>query len=90
MNMIEKVKEIFDSGKEEILDIINIEDKYQIAKVKTNDKMIWYFPFIEGKKCFYNFGVHTIEEALISVIAEDRKCDNYINSCLKLLNIVSR
>ena len=87
MNIIEKVKERFNSGKEEILDIINIENKYQIAKVRCDGTFILYFPFIEGKQCFYNFGVNTLEQAIISAIAENNKSSNYVGSCCKLLNI---
>jgi len=70
------------------LEIINIEDKYQIAKVKCDVKYIYYFPFIEGKKCFYNFGVDNFETAMFSAIAENNKCSqDHVSSCLKLLDI---
>lgn len=88
MNIIEKIKEGFSSDKEEVLDIINIEDKYQIAKVKCDGKYTYYFPFIKGKRCFYNFGVENFETAMISVIAEyNKSSQDHISSCCKLLNV---
>ena len=85
--IIEKVKERFSSEKEEVLDVINIENKYQIAKVICDGTFILYYPFIGDKQCFYNFGVDTLEQAIISAIAENNKSSNYIGSCYKLLNL---
>lgn len=94
MDMIEKVKEYFrlektkTKAKIEVLDIINIEDKYQIAKVKCDGTYVNYFPFIEGKKCFYNFGVDNFETAMFSAIAEYNKCSqHHVSSCCKLLDV---
>jgi hypothetical protein len=87
MNIVEKINEVFNSEKEEVLDIINIENKYQIAKVKCDNKFVLYFPFIEGKRCFYNFGINTLESAIISAIAESNKTSNYVDGCCKLLNV---
>lgn len=88
MNMIEKIKESFKSDKNEVLDVVNIEDKYQIAKVKCDGKFTYYFPFIEGKKCFYNFGVEKFETAMFSAIAEcNKSSQDNVSSCLKLLDV---
>ncbi|NRU52394.1 hypothetical protein [Clostridium beijerinckii] len=94
MDMIEKVKEFFrledekTKAKVEVLDVINIEGKYQIAKVRYNENFSLYFPFIEGKKCFYNFGVNNFETAMFSAIAENNKSSqDHVSSCLKLLDL---